>query len=371
MAERGPDRRSAPPGPDGADVVGQPAETTHAYARAARRSGARDLFAAIDLGTNNCRLLVAEPSARGFRVVDSFSRIVRLGEGLARTGSLSEAAQARAIEALGICADKLRRRGVPEVRCITTQACRVAANGAEFLRRTRAETGLSFEVITPKEEARYCVLGCVDLIDPKADAALVIDIGGGSTEMSWVDAVAARAARRGDIGHALLAWTSIPLGVVTLAESCAEGDGQAEAYADMLETARDAISACRGAPDLSDQFAAGRAHMIGASGTVTSLASVHLGLSRYDRSAVDGLWFDVAAARSTGARLAAMTPQERARQPCIGLDRSDLVVAGAAILEAVFERWPSQRMRVADRGLREGLLLHMMASRRRARDGVR
>lgn len=369
MAEEGPDRRADPPVIAAEDAFGRPAGS-QPLARSLRPLGARELFAAIDLGTNNCRLLIAEPTARGFRVVDSYSRIVRLGEGLARTGMLSEAAQIRAIEALRVCADKVQRRGVQHVRCITTQACRVAANGADFLRRARAATGLSFDVITPKEEARYCVLGCVDLIAPTADAAMVIDIGGGSTEISWVDAIALRQAPRGEIGAALIAWTSIPLGVVTLAESYADSAGDAEVYGDMLDTAREAVFAYRGAPDLATAFTHERAHMIGASGTVTSLAGVHLGLPRYDRAAVDGLWLDVAAARAAGARLTAMTPSERARQPCIGPDRSDLVVAGAAILEAVFERWPSSRLRVADRGLREGVLLQMMAGRRARRHGA-
>ncbi len=319
-------------------------------------------FAALDLGTNNCRLLIAEPctSVRGFRVVDSFSRIVRLGEGLHESGRLSDAAITRTIDALDVCADKIYRRQAAHVRCVATQACRAADNGEDFLRQARQRTGLTFEIITPEEEARLAVLGSLDLADPSYDVALVVDVGGGSTELCWIDApAAARAAGGRCETPPILAWTSLPVGVVTLAERFREGE--AENWRDaMQQHVRETVSGFRGADSWKPAFQSGRGHVIGASGTVTSLAGVHMGLARYDRAAVDGVWMEMRDAHAAAAHLGAMSQAERAAQPCIGPQRADLVLAGAAILEAIDSEWPSARMRVADRGLREGVLRMMM-----------
>jgi exopolyphosphatase / guanosine-5'-triphosphate,3'-diphosphate pyrophosphatase len=322
---------------------------------------ARETFAALDLGTNNCRLLVAEAvPGGGFKVVDGYSEIVRLGEGLAATGRLSAAAMQRTMGALGVCAAKLDKRRPVAVGCIATQACRQAENGPAFLARVAEELGLIFEVITPEDEARLAVLGCASLVDPDAEAALIVDIGGGSTELSWVDAKAARAGV-----PPILAWSSAPIGVVTLAESAAEpapGTPASEAwYADMVARLAGRIAAIETPAHVRQAFAQGRGHIVGTSGTITSLAGVHLDLPRYQRSKVDGLWLareDVAAATH---KLRALSPRARARHPCIGPDRADLVVPGCAILEAVCAVWPVQRLRVADRGLREGVLMTLIA----------
>jgi exopolyphosphatase/guanosine-5'-triphosphate,3'-diphosphate pyrophosphatase len=311
------------------------------------------VFAALDLGTNNCRLLVAEPSARGFRVLDSYSRIIRLGEGLAASGRLSEAAMERAMEALRACAQVVAVHPRLMLRGIATQACRVAANGAEFLARVKRDTGLAFEIVTAQEEARLSVLGCAALIDPGCEAALVIDIGGGSTELSWVDART----------HEMRAWTSLSLGVVTLAERLPEKDGWYEAMTALVDAE---VRAFSGADALRGCFDRGRAHVVGTSGAVSSLAGVHLDLSRYQRSKVDGLWMSGGEVRAVSQRLRDWRPAQRAAHPCIGPDRADLVVPGAAILEAVCAAWPTERVRVADRGLREGVLLELIARERGA-----
>lgn len=321
----------------------------------------RTLYAALDLGTNNCRLLVAEPVRRGFRIVDAFSRIVRLGEGLSRTGALSDAAQARALDALAVCADKIGRRKVDRVRCIATQACRVASNGHEFLRAVRDRTGLHLDVITPREEARLAVAGCAQLVDPRARAALVVDIGGGSTELSWLAGGGPRWSAR----H-IAAWTSLPFGVVTLSERFPEPeDGDlAGWYAAMVDAVRAEVAAVGQARHLAPHFTGGEAHIVGTSGAVTSLAGVHLGLQRYSRAEVDGLWISRQDVAGAIRRLAGKNRAARAAEPCIGPDRADLVLAGAAILEAILAEWPSEQVRVADRGLREGVLLSMMQRRR-------
>jgi exopolyphosphatase/guanosine-5'-triphosphate,3'-diphosphate pyrophosphatase len=319
-------------------------------------------FAALDLGTNNCRLLIAMPTARGFRIVDAYSRIVRLGEGLSQSGRLSEAAMERALAALRVCADKVRRHQPVRLRAIATQACRSAANGPEFLAQVEARTGITLDIISPGEEARLSVAGCSNLIDPEADAALVVDVGGGSTELAWVDL----RDWRGDRAPPIAAWLSIPMGVVTLAERFPEGEAADDAwFRQMVEAVKAPVAAFAAAEPLRALFESGRSHLIGTSGAITSLAGLHLGLPRYERSKVDGLWMTRGECEAVRARLAALTPRERAAQPCIGPDRADLVLAGAAILEAVQEVWPCERVRVADRGLREGVLLSLMHERRR------
>ena len=320
--------------------------------RSGPSSGGR-VYAALDLGTNNCRLLLAEASSRGFRVVDSYSKIIRLGEGLMLTGGLADAAMDRAMAALRACAQKVAVHSRLTLRCIATQACRVADNGAEFLARVKRETGLAFEIVTPQEEARLSVLGCAALIDPAAEIALVIDIGGGSTELSWVDA-------RSDMRNpAVLAWTSLPVGVVTMADQMPE-TGDAGWYAGMCDHVTAAATAFDGAEMCRPAFAGARAHIVGTSGAVSSLAGVYLDLPRYQRSKVDGMWMSLEQVRCVAKRLRDQPPDARAAHPCIGPDRADLVVPGSAILEAVCALWPVERLRVADRGLREGVLMELM-----------
>lgn len=322
-------------------------------------------YAALDLGTNNCRLLIARPAPGGFRVVEAFSRIVRLGEGLSRTGRLSDEAMDRAAEALRICAGRVARRRIDpsRLRAVATQACRSADNGAEFLGRVEAESGLRLSIIDPVEEARLSVAGCLNLLDPAADAVLVIDVGGGSTELSWL-----RRRGNGADGFRTETWMSAPLGVVTLAERHPEPPTSSSAwYEAMVNEFREVIDRHRPADPLKPMFDEGRAHLVGTSGAITSLAGIHLGLTRYERDRVDGLWLTRGDCRAAADRLTAMGPAGRAAEPCIGPDRADLVLAGAAILEAVQRSWPCERVRVADRGLREGMLLSMMRRRRRRR----
>lgn len=328
--------------------------------KATGRSGAASrTYAALDLGTNNCRLLVAErTSSGGLRVVDSFSQIVALGEGLAATGQLSDAAMRRAIDALRKCQEKVRKHRPIQARFIATQACRAATNGRHFTSEVRRAVGLRLETISPKEEAKFALLGSLDLVDPAHDFALVIDIGGGSTELSWIDAKSAAA--KGVKGCAarppILGWASFPVGVVTLSETFPDGDR----YAQMVEHVVAMMSANDATTRFGPLFRAGRGQLIGNSGTVTSLLAVHMGLDRYIRSAVDGQWADLPALLKTMKRLSDATPEQRASEPCLAGGRSELMLPGLAILDAIFQIWPSARLRVGDRGLREGILLSMM-----------
>ncbi len=330
-------------------------------------------FAAIDLGTNNCRLLIAAPRGRRFRIVDAFSRIVRLGEGLSHSGVLSEAAMSRAIEAIKVCAEKIELRGVTRGRYIATQACRAADNGVDFLERVKKETGLNLEVITTEEEARLAVNGCADLYDPRCDAAVVFDIGGGSTEISWVrpkaDKEGVRRLKGPIVPQALeiVDWFSLPIGVVNLSEKWGGRSMDGERYDKIVNSVRREIAAHGDPLGVKKIFMAGRAHALGTSGTVTSIAGVHLGLVKYQRDRVDGLWLQSSEVRDVSEKLCAMSYEELSDQPCIGKDRADLVVLGCAILEALLAEWPTTRIRVGDRGLREGILTGLIAKSRRRR----
>ena len=322
--------------------------------------GPDDLYAALDLGTNNCRLLIAQPTRPGqFRVVDAFSRIVRLGEGLAATGRLSQDAMDRAVEALRICAGKLAGRDIRRMRLIATEACRAAENGEVFLERVTAETGLQLEIINRETEARLAVSGCSSLVGREARSVVLFDIGGGSSEIAVIRIHDNRSSR---LANHITHWTSLPVGVVTLSERHGGRDVTPDIFEAMTREVEGMLAKfeCPDIPRSMDDF-----HLIGTSGTVTTLAGVHLDLPRYDRRKVDGLWLSDAEVTAMQAKLLSWDYAGRAANPCIGPDRADLVLAGCAILEAIRRRWPSSRMRVADRGLREGLLTDMMAD-----DGV-
>lgn len=289
-------------------------------------------------------------------MVDAFSRIVRLGEGLAANGTISEAAIDRALSALSVCADKLVRRNVFMARSVATEACRRAGNGPDFVDRVYRETGIKLDIISPQEEARLAVLGCHALLEEGDAPALIFDIGGGSTELVLVDTTSGE--------PRTMDWRSIPWGVVSLSENVPhdsnDPDARAAAYARMRAQVRDSLSDFSGA--LSGASGDADPRLLGTSGTVTTLASVFLGLGHYERRLVDGLRVDVSAMRDICAMLSGQSVRERALQPCIGPERADLVVAGCAILETIFDVWPAARVGVADRGIREGILRQLMAA---------
>ena len=333
--------------------------------RAARSAPVyRQSYAAIDLGTNNCRLLIARASGENLVVVDAFSRVVRLGEGLAQTGRLSDAAMDRAVAALHICADKLKRRNVLLARSVATEACRRAINGSDFIERVRAETGIFLDVISAREEARLAVLGCHILLEPGRGPAMIFDIGGGSTELVLIE--------NGPGVPAILDWKSVPWGVVSLTETLGDETGsrteRQARYARMRALVADSFAefAARIAPVrdrvVQNTEALPALRLLGTSGTVTTLASLHLDLPQYDRRAVDGLIVPAEAMRKISTKLSSMSIAERRELPCIGRERADLVVAGCAILETILDLWPANRLGVADRGIREGILRSLIGA---------
>ena len=328
---------------------------------------APSIYGALDLGTNNCRLLIAKPSRRGFLVIDAFSRIIRLGEGVLSSGRFSEAAMKRTIEALKVCAEKMSRRAVTRSRLIATEACRIASNGGEFIERVRGETGLSIEIVGQETEAKLAVSGCASLIDRNCDWVLVFDIGGGSSELIWLDL--ARLGRpwrrtlhdRVDVQTCIAAWTSLPIGVVNLAERHGGREVTPGSYEAMVKDVVAGLTSFETKRRFSKRIAGKRAHFLGTSGTVTTISGIHLKLPVYERARVDGCWLTARDVRVVSNDLIGMSYAERVAQPCIGQERADLVLAGCAILEALLRTWPCQRLRVADRGLREGILATLMA----------
>ena len=343
-----PEHRSAAPRPSPVRLNG----ASQAEARAARQA-----YAALDLGTNNCRLLIARPSGENFTVIDAFSRVVRLGEGLAMNGHLSDAAMERTLAALHVCAEKLRRRHVRLARSVATEACRRASNGEAFIERVREETGIALDIISAQEEARLAVLGCHVLLEEGPGPTVVFDIGGGSTELVLVEPSGAV--------PRIIDWMSVPYGVVSLSDTVTGSDAseadRLSRYDEMRRTVRESFAPFTERVTGYSRDPAG-IRLLGTSGTVTTLASVHLGLPQYDRQAVDGLIVESPAMRDISVRLSRMSQAERCTLPCIGDDRANLVVAGCAILESILDIWPSPTLGVADRGIREGILRSLIAS---------
>ena len=349
--ERGAKQEASPKTPGSAVFAGAPSY--------------RQSYAALDLGTNNCRLLIARPAGEAFTVIDAFSRVVRLGEGLAQSGRLSDAAMDRTLAALNVCADKLTRRGVCLARSVATEACRRAVNGEDFIARVRQETGIALNIISAREEARLAVLGCHVLLEVGMGPAMIFDIGGGSTELVLIEST--------DTVPRILDWHSMPWGVVSLTEYCGpEGTTRQDRlarYDDMRSLVAESFASFvqRSAVLRGKAASAGPLRLLGTSGTVTTLASVHLELPQYDRRAVDGLIVPASSMRDISSRLASLSLDERQGLPCIGRERADLVIAGCAILEAILDLWPAARLGVADRGIREGILRSLIASHARER----
>ncbi len=322
-------------------------------------------FAALDLGTNNCRMLVGVPSGDGFRVLDSFSRIVRLGEGLHHTGELSPLAMDRAILALQACAARLARRPVRQMRAIATEACRRAINGTAFLERVKQETGLDVGIISSREEAELAVESCSPLLAGEGRRALLFDIGGGSTELAWIRLSGDRAE--------LIGYKSLPFGVVTLAEKWGDAGFCPVGFQAMVDDIVERLAPFEAVHCIGHEIRNGGVRLLGTSGTVTTLAGVALKLDRYRRPAVDGVALEGDAADDALMALRDMGREGLLRHPCVGPERVDFVLPGCAVFAAIRQLWPAPKVVVADRGLREGMLLRMIRADRagHGRSGIR
>lgn len=310
-------------------------------------------YAAIDLGTNSCRMLIARRIDDGFTVVDGFSRIVRLGEGLVRTGKLQDTAMERTLAALRECRNKIEFHGATRIRCVATEACRQADNGDSFMDRARRETGLTIEAITPRDEANLTVAGCAPLMQSGYPDGLLFDIGGGSTEIIWVDTHGKRTPTVRDV-------ISIPMGVVTLVDEFGRGDLSDQDFEEIVGRISRRLKPFEKTNQIDAALERKSVQMIGTSGTMTTLGAIHLGLPRYDRTRIDGLSLDLTHVRSLTAQLSEMDFRARADIPCIGRARADLMTMGCAVLSAIVRHWPVPSIRVADRGIREGLIVGLI-----------
>jgi exopolyphosphatase/guanosine-5'-triphosphate,3'-diphosphate pyrophosphatase len=364
----------SPKRPSGAGALLLPVEPS-----APPKPDPAELYAALDLGTNSCRMLIAQPKGNQFHVVDSFSKSVQLGQGLEASGRLSRASMSRTVQALRVCRSKLSKHEVRHMRLVATEACRRAGNGAQFLRQVERETGLRLEVIEPEEEARLAVISCAPLVSTRTEQLLVVDIGGGSTELVWIDLsrvprverpraiMRLRSGFRQDAGSPFAAaqvvdWISVPLGVATLRDQFDDVDDDSARFALMSWFFEENLAAF--SPYEATQAREGF-QIVGTSGTVTTVAASHLGLRRYDRNRVDGLRMTSDQIDRVIRSYLALGPEGRRTDPRIGKDRHALIMSGAAILQAMLRVWPTDRLTVADRGLREGLLYAQMSA-----DGV-
>ena len=318
-------------------------------------------FAAVDLGTNNCRLLVGAPTSQGFRVLDSFSRVVRLGEGLQQSGQLSAEAMDRAIEALQACADRLAKRPVNGLRSIATEACRRASNAGEFVERVARQTGLQLDVISTREEAKLALESCAPLLVGEGRRGLLFDIGGGSTELVWVRVASGRRPE-------LIGTLSMPVGVVGLSEQYGAEAFTVSGFAAMVADVTARLQAFEHVHRIGEEIRRGGVQLLGTSGTVTTLAGEILALDRYRRMQVDGQVLSHSAARGAVVALRAMGRERLAAHPCVGVERADFVLPGCAIYTAIHTMWPVPQVTVADRGLREGMLLRLIRDARRQTD---
>ncbi len=312
------------------------------------------IFAALDLGTNNCRLLIATPNSGtggALRIMDSFSRIVRLGEDVSTTGVLTEGAMERTLSALRVCQKKLERYSLAGSRFVATEACRRAENGLEFLERVRRETGMEIDIITTEDEANLAFSGCASLLTDSSKRAVVFDIGGGSTELMWVDV---------ERDKTITDWLSVGFGVMNLSDKFGGSNLADIAFNDMVGTLMEKLKPFDMANNIAQTIAGGGVQLLSTSGTVTTLAAIHLDLPRYDRTRIDGITLTVADIRAATRKLLAMRPSERFNHPCIGADRADFILSGCAIFEAISNLWQAESITIADRGVREGIILSLL-----------
>lgn len=314
----------------------------------------RGNYAAIDLGTNSCRLVIATPTPSSFHIVETFSRITRLGEGIINNNELSHAAIRRTINTLKVCSGVLEEYApIVRARYVATAACRRAKNCKYFLELVKKETNLDIEIISSHEEARLAVVGCVPLLNRHIKRALVFDIGGGSTEVSL--------ARMTASGKTLIeGYVSLPYGVVTVSEAFPNHEMTDLAYDTIIERTHKILNEFENKYHISQAIANQEIQVLGTSGTVTVLGAVFLNLSYYNRSVVDGLAMSRQDAMRTINKIRRIGDEGRKKHACIGASKADLTLAGCAIIEGLLSFWDISEITIADRGIREGILLDMM-----------
>lgn len=318
-------------------------------------------IAAIDLGTNSCRLLVARADESNLKIIDSYSKIIRLGEDIHQTKKLSRQAINRAIDSLAICIQKINKHNVKLLRCVTTEACRQALNAADFIEEVKEKVGIKLEIINPSEEAYLAITGCSSLLSNQASYALAFDIGGGSTELLWMKVYSAPESDK-QIYHNIevIDCISLPFGVVTLSEGYGAHASHPKAYEDTRERILQKLAVFCEKNSILNYVKQNQVQMIGTSGTVTTLAAIFLELTKYERKLIDGFMIETQALIGICRDILAMEEKDRLNHPCIGVERASFIVMGAAILEGIISMWPITSTVIADRGVREGILIDLL-----------
>lgn len=312
-----------------------------------------EVFAAIDLGTNSCRLLVGKYDGH-LRIIDSYSKVVRLGENIQLNNELSQEAIERTLKALQICMEKVLGNRVTHLRAVTTEACRRASNSYDLLNRAKSELNLELEVITSHEEANLAISGCANMFQRNIPYVIAFDIGGGSTEVMWVKL------KEGTPNFEVIDLISLPFGVVTLSDQFGSFATSPQIYTQIREKVAHDLDAFAARNNIQRFMEKKQVQMVGTSGTVTTLAAIHLKLQRYDRYMIDGIYLRMENIREITQYVLNMPVKQRNLHPSIGVGRSDLVITGSAILEGICDTFEVPYIRVADRGVREGILMGLI-----------
>jgi exopolyphosphatase/guanosine-5'-triphosphate,3'-diphosphate pyrophosphatase len=297
-------------------------------------------IAAIDLGTNTARLLIADRHPDGrFEQVSLMRAIVRLGGGFCRQQGLADDAMQRALVCLRRFSHEIARLGVQTVRAVATSAVRDAANGAAFVARVERETGIRLRVIDGLLEGSITLQGVLAGLDQYPDNLLLFDVGGGSTEYTLASGSVPRFVH------------SLPLGVVRLTE----GKGEPYAMAEKINRELDALEAHLAQAQLRVDPAA--TLLVGTAGTATTLAALSLKMVEYDYRKVNNLVLDKNEIQRIYDQLLPLSPLERLQLPGLEPGREDLIIAGALITLLTLQRFHFDRMKVSDYSLLEGLVV--------------
>ena len=305
-------------------------------------SGPTERVAAIDVGTNTVLLTVAERSGRTFQPVVERAEITRLGRWVDRTGRLDPAAIADTVAVIARYAAEARSLGVTRIAAVATSAARDASNGAEFFEAARTAAGLVPEIIPGDEEARLVHLSAWSDFGAPGERLAVLDVGGGSSELTWGNGPVPEGRR------------SFQMGAVRLTERTSPGDPpSADDLRRMREAAREAL---REVTEIRASGALAGARLVAVAGTVTTLAAVAQALPAYDAVRVHGSTLSREPLRVLLDRLSTLTTAKRSRLPGMEPKRADVIVAGAVLVATALELGGFDALTVSDRGVRWGLL---------------
>ena len=304
-------------------------------------------FAAIDLGSTNCRLVIVDIIEDKYKIICSFSEILNLGRNLSFSNEFNDEIIEKTIEIFKIISQKLKYYNVLSYRCVATEACRQSINSDELVKRIHERTNIEIEIIPSKEEARLCLKSCLNHNVNLNDFNLVFDIGGGSTEIIIFDSI---------YSNKDFDFLSIPIGVINFSEKVSlfktekvlgQLEKQMMFFSKKKKIHNEPIS------------------IIGSCGTVTTLCAIHLKLNYYQKSLVDNTLLEIEDLKQTCNFVKRLSSEEKEKHPCIGPQRINLLDNGILILEKILESWPVKRILVSDRGLREGIILDQIKFKRK------